>query len=45
MGDGGDYYQTFNDEICNKIKDLVKISDLVTPNLTEACLLDRKSVV
>ena len=39
MGDGGDYYQTFNDEICNKIKDLVKISDLVTPNLTEACLL------
>lgn len=39
MGDGGDYYETFNDEICNKIKDLVKISDLVTPNLTEACLL------
>ena len=39
MGDGGDYYQTFNDNICNKIKDLVKISDLVTPNLTEACLL------
>ena len=23
MGDGGNYYQTFNDEICNKIKDLV----------------------
>ena len=39
MGDGGNYYQTFNDEICNKIKDLVKVSDLVTPNLTEACLL------
>lgn len=39
MGDGGDYYQTFNAETCNKIKNLVKISDLVTPNLTEACLL------
>ena len=42
MGDGGNYYQTFNDEICNKIKDLVKVSDLVTPNLTEACILTNK---
>ena len=39
MGDGGNYNETIGDDICNKIKDLVKISNLVTPNLTEACLL------
>ncbi len=42
MGDSGKYYDTFDDEICEKIKDLVKVSDLVTPNLTEACLLTKK---
>lgn len=39
MGDCGDYYQTFDDKIAQKIKNLVKMSNLVTPNLTEACLL------
>lgn len=39
MGDDGSLYKTFDDEICDRILKLVEISDLVTPNLTEACLL------
>lgn len=39
MGDDGSLYKTFDDKICDRIKKLVKVSDLVTPNLTEACLL------
>ena len=39
MGDNGLLYETFNYEICERIKELVKISDIITPNLTEACIL------
>lgn len=43
MGDNGVLYSTFTNEMCNKIKELVKFSTLITPNLTEACILtDRK---
>lgn len=39
MGDDGDLYPIFDDEICSKIKSLVQKSDIVTPNLTEALIL------
>ena len=42
LGDGGILYPIFNEETCSKMKDLVKYSDLITPNLTEACLLTNK---
>lgn len=39
MGDNGNLYPTFTNDMCNKIKELVKHSSLTTPNLTEACIL------
>ncbi|MDO7206397.1 bifunctional hydroxymethylpyrimidine kinase/phosphomethylpyrimidine kinase [Paraclostridium bifermentans] len=39
MGDDGDLYAIFDDEMCSKIKSLVQKSDIVTPNLTEALIL------
>ena len=39
MGDGGKMYATFDDELCQKIKSLVQEADVVTPNVTEACIL------
>ncbi|MGL5312246.1 MAG: pyridoxamine kinase [Peptostreptococcaceae bacterium] len=42
MGDDGVMYPIFSQEMRNKIKDLVKISNLTTPNLTEACFLTNR---
>ena len=39
MGDMGEMYSTYTPELCHKMKDLVRIADVVTPNLTELCLL------
>lgn len=39
MGDNGKVYSTFTKEMCNKMRRLVSIADIVTPNLTEACIL------
>lgn len=39
MGDEGKLYPVFDNDMCKKIKNLVKHANLVTPNLTEACLL------
>ena len=39
MGDGGKMYATFDDELCNQIKNLAREADVVTPNVTEACIL------
>ncbi|MGL5754459.1 MAG: pyridoxamine kinase [Paraclostridium sp.] len=39
MGDNGCLYPIFNDKMCKKIRNLVKKSDIVTPNLTEALIL------
>jgi len=39
MGDGGQKYATFSDELCDEVKTLAKMADVVTPNVTEACLL------
>lgn len=45
MGDNGIVYSTFTKEMCNKMKSLVSIADIVTPNLTEACILTEEEYV
>ena len=42
MGDNGKLYPVFDKDMCNKIKNLVELADLTTPNLTEACFLTDK---
>ncbi len=39
MGDDGKLYSTYNDELVEGIKLLSSHADIITPNLTEACLL------
>lgn len=39
MGDNGSLYDTFTNSMCKKMKELVSVADIVTPNLTEACIL------
>lgn len=39
MGDYGKLYSTYTMDICQKLKKLVAHADIVTPNLTEACIL------
>ena len=39
MGDYGKLYPTYTDEMCQEIRRLVELADIVTPNLTEACIL------
>lgn len=39
MGDNGKRYKTYTDELCRRMGELVKIADLITPNLTEAAIL------
>lgn len=39
MADNGKVYATYTDEMCRGMRDLVRIADIVTPNITEACLL------
>ena len=39
MGDDGDKYDTYTHDMCDKMKKLVSMADIVTPNVTEACLL------
>ena len=42
MGDYGKLYPSYTQEMCDKMRSLLGVADLVTPNLTEACrLLDR----
>lgn len=43
MGDNGEKYKTYTEEMCNKIKELVRHADVVTPNLTECCILTDRS--
>ncbi len=38
-GDHGVLYPTYTEEMCEEIKALVSVADLVTPNVTEACIL------
>ncbi len=39
MGDNGKLYSTMDDKMVSKMIDLVKIADIITPNLTEALYL------
>lgn len=39
MGDDGVPYTTYTEELCQKMKHLVPYADIITPNLTEACIL------
>lgn len=39
MGDHGRLYATYTDEMRREMKLLVRLADVVTPNLTEACFL------
>ena len=43
MGDNGMLYDTFTEEMCKKMWKLVSVADIVTPNLTEACILTGES--
>lgn len=39
MGDNGKAYETYTPAMCQSMKDLVGYGHIVTPNLTEACIL------
>lgn len=39
MGDNGKTYATIDSRLCREIKNLIPVSDIITPNLTEACIL------
>lgn len=39
MGDNGVLYDIYDKEMCNAMRKLVEMADVVTPNLTEACIL------
>lgn len=39
MGDNGNIYPVYNDEMCAEIKRLSERADIITPNLTEFCIL------
>ena len=42
MGDHGKVYKTYNQEMINKMSNLVKHADIITPNFTEASILLNK---
>lgn len=39
MGDYGKPYPTYTMEMCNEMKKLIQYADIITPNLTELCIL------
>lgn len=39
MGDYGKIYSTYSDKMCAMMKELVALADIITPNLTEGCIL------
>lgn len=39
MGDNGKIYSTYTKELCDDMKKLAAKADIVTPNITEACVL------
>lgn len=39
MGDDGKIYTTYTEKMCKEMKKLVSYADVVTPNITEACVL------
>lgn len=39
MGDNGKLYPSYTEELCRRMRELLTLSDVITPNLTEACEL------
>lgn len=39
MGDYGKTYATYTQEMCLEMKNLVSYANILTPNVTEACIL------
>ncbi len=39
MGDNGRIYATLTRELCKKLRQLAAVADILTPNITEACIL------
>lgn len=39
MGDYGKPYATYTPQMCSEMKKLVRFADILTPNITEACML------
>lgn len=39
MGDNGNLYPTYSNDLAQKMKELICFADILTPNLTEACIL------
>lgn len=39
MGDHGKLYKTYTKELCGRMKELVAVADIITPNTTEAAML------
>jgi pyridoxine kinase len=39
MGDYGELYSSYTEELCHAMRDLLAYADVITPNLTEACRL------
>ena len=39
MADDGVLYDTYDEKLCEKVKALTKKADIITPNLTELCIL------
>lgn len=48
MADDGVLYDTYDDKLCEKVKVLTKKADIISPNLTELCILcgvDYKEII
>lgn len=43
MGDHGELYTGYSKDLCEELKKLVALADIITPNITEACLLTNTS--
>lgn len=43
MADDGKLYATYSKELCQRVVRLASLADIITPNLTELCILTRTS--
>lgn len=39
MADDGEIYKTYNQKLCEKVSEIAKSADIITPNLSELCIL------